>query len=82
MAKTERERQEAKRDERLESMREQIASGDLTVRQMTPEERARWEERSATSASAMGSTERARRKAALEKRARIQKMRRTPPGDG
>jgi hypothetical protein len=80
MAKTERERQDGKRDERLESMRKQIASGDLTVRHMTPEERARWDEHSAASARDAAPEERARRSAALKKRARIQEMRRTPPG--
>ena len=77
MAKTHRERQDNKRDERLKNMSEQIASGDLTVRQMTPEERSRWDEHSAASARDMTSDERARRSAALKKRERIQEMRKT-----
>jgi anti-sigma28 factor (negative regulator of flagellin synthesis) len=38
-AKTQRERAEEKREEKLALIREQIADGTLTVRQMTPEER-------------------------------------------
>jgi hypothetical protein len=78
MAKTHREREDDKRDQRLETMRRQIASGDLTVRQMTPEERARWDEHSAASARHMAPEESARRKAALKKRARVEEMRKTP----
>ena len=69
MAKSSREREDDKRDERFENMREQIAAGDLTVRQMTPEERARWDEHSAASTRHMGPEERARRSAAQQKRA-------------
>ena len=79
MAKTHRERQDDQRDERLKNMREQIASGDLTVRQMTPEERSRWDEQSAASAREMTSDERARRSAALKKRERVQEMRKAGP---
>lgn len=79
MAKGSREREDDKRDERLENMREQIASGDLTVRQMTPEERARWDEHAAASTRHMGPEERARRSAAEQKRARLQTVRRTSP---
>ena len=81
MAKTRRERQDEKRGERLEKMREQIASGDLTVRQMTPKERKRWDAHSAASARDMTSDQRARRAAAEKKRARLQTVRskfRTP----
>ena len=46
MAKTRNERENDKRQERLQHMREQIASGDLVVRQMTSTERRLWEERS------------------------------------
>ena len=38
-AKTQRERAEEKREEKLALIREQIADGTLTIRQMTPEER-------------------------------------------
>ena len=37
---THRERVEQKRREKLELIREQLAKGDLTIRQMTPAERA------------------------------------------
>jgi hypothetical protein len=38
-AKTQRERAEEKREEKLALIREQIKDGTLTIRQMTPEER-------------------------------------------
>jgi hypothetical protein len=44
---TQSERAAAKRREKLEQVQEQIRSGSLTVRQMTPEERARWARRPA-----------------------------------
>jgi hypothetical protein len=40
-AKTQRERADAAREEKLKLMREQIKEGSLVVRQMTPRERAR-----------------------------------------
>ncbi len=82
MAKTHRERQDKKRDERLENMSKQIESGDLTVRQMTPEERSRWDEHSAASARDLTPDERARRSAALKKRERIQEMRKARRDEG
>jgi hypothetical protein len=45
---------------------------------MTPEERSRWDERSAASARNLAPEELARRSAALKKRARIQEMRTLP----
>lgn len=42
---TAQERQQVKRQERLDAVQEQIDSGSLTVRKITPEERAAWEER-------------------------------------
>lgn len=69
--KTHRERESDKREERLEKMRAKIDSGELKVRQMTPEERARWDEHSATSARDATPTERARRSTALERRVRF-----------
>jgi anti-sigma28 factor (negative regulator of flagellin synthesis) len=41
-AKTQRERAEEKREEKLALIREQIADGTLTIRQMTPEERKKY----------------------------------------
>lgn len=40
--KTTRERAEAKRQEKLEQVREQVESGSLVIRQMTPAERRRY----------------------------------------
>jgi hypothetical protein len=40
--KTQRERAEQKRREKLALMREQVESGDLTIRRMTPTERAEY----------------------------------------
>ena len=74
------ERKQHKRDEKLEKMREQIASGDLQVRQMTSEERAQWDEHSAASARDASPAERVRRSAALQKRHRVQEMRRERAG--
>jgi hypothetical protein len=47
MPKTTRERAEAKRAEKLEVVREQVASGSLVIRQMTDEERQQYPRRSA-----------------------------------
>jgi hypothetical protein len=38
--KTQKERAEERRREKLEQIREQVESGQLTIRKMTPEERA------------------------------------------
>ncbi len=40
--KTTRERAEEKREEKLDLVREQVASGSLVIRQMTDEERRRY----------------------------------------
>ncbi len=40
--KTARERAEEKRQEKLEHVREEVASGSLVIRQMTDEERLRY----------------------------------------
>jgi hypothetical protein len=42
MRRTMREMQDAKRDEALATIRDQVRTGTLTVRQMTDEERARY----------------------------------------
>ena len=81
MAKTHRERQNEKRAERLENMRKQIASGELTVRQMSLEERKRWDEHSAASVRYIAPAERARRIAEIKKRARVREWRGTRSGD-
>ena len=40
--KTQREKAEAKRQEKLEAVQEQVDSGSLTIRQMTSEERKKY----------------------------------------
>ena len=45
--KSARERAEEKREEKLESMREQVQSGSLVIRQMTDDERRRYPPRPA-----------------------------------
>jgi hypothetical protein len=70
MAQTSRERENDAREARLEHMRAQIASGDLTVRQMTPQERAHWDKRSKDADSRATPDERVRRDAARRARAR------------
>jgi hypothetical protein len=45
--RTQRERMEEKRREKLAAIREQLESGDLTIRRMTPTERAMYPPRPA-----------------------------------
>ena len=45
MAKPEWKRRREQREEKLERIREQIDTGELVVRQMSPAERSRWAER-------------------------------------
>ena len=40
--KTQRQKADEKREEKLASVREQVDSGSLTIRQMTPEERKKY----------------------------------------
>jgi hypothetical protein len=42
---TQRERAEEKRKEKLKAVEEQVAEGTLTIRQMTPEEKAKYPQR-------------------------------------
>ena len=42
---TQRERAEEKRKEKLKAVEEQVADGSLTIRQMTPEEKAEYPKR-------------------------------------
>jgi hypothetical protein len=42
---TQRERAEEKRKEKLKAVEEQVAEGSLTIRQMTPEEKAKYPKR-------------------------------------
>ena len=68
MGKTPGERKADKRQERLQKMQEQIASGELVVRQMTSVERRLWEERSAAFYEHSSPDERGRRDAARQRR--------------
>jgi hypothetical protein len=84
MAKTRNEREDDQREERLEHMREQVAAGELVVRQMTPSERERWKKHSAAADDQATPEERSRRDAAWQKKqeqARRQQNRRdaSPP---
>jgi len=40
--KTQRERDEERRKQKLEAVREQVEQGDLVIRKMTPEEREKY----------------------------------------
>ena len=51
VAKTVQERQADAKAERLARVDEQVASGDLVIRQMTKAERAKWAERRAARAA-------------------------------
>jgi hypothetical protein len=79
MAKTARDRQDDERQARLQNVSAQIASGDLTIRQMTAAERAHWDKRSAAADSQATPEERARRDAARRTRARRNEMRKGRP---
>ena len=68
MAKTARERDEDEREGRLEHFRDQVASGELVVRQMTDSERRRWDEHSAASDRQATPEQRTRRDAARKNR--------------
>src|SRR5256885_538188 len=58
MAKTQRERDQAAREAKLERIKDQVDNGDLTIRKMSDEERAKWakhrEETETTSSPAGG----------------------------
>ena len=68
MGKTYHERMDDKRQERLQKMQEQMASGALVVRQMTTTERRLWDERAASFAKHSDPGERDRREAARQRR--------------
>lgn len=50
--KTQREREQAQRKEKLDRMKEQVDDGSLTIRKMTDEERARFKPRRSRQPSA------------------------------
>jgi hypothetical protein len=76
MAKTQRERDQAAREAKLERIKDQVSSGDLTIRKMSDEERAKWakhREETETTASPAD-----RRRAAAAQRRRQRRAARTP----
>jgi hypothetical protein len=83
MARTRSEREDDKREERLEHIREQVAAGELVVRQMTPSEREQWQKHSADADDRATPEQRTRRDAArqsrVEKALRQQKRDALPP---
>jgi hypothetical protein len=68
VAKTSRERDHEARQAKLEHVREQVASGQLVIREMTDAERVRWAKRRAASEARSTPEEHARRAVALENR--------------
>jgi hypothetical protein len=76
MAKTQRERDQAAREAKLERIADQVETGDLTIRTMTDAERAKWakhREETETTASPAD-----RRRAAAAQRRRQRRAARTP----
>lgn len=70
MAKTQRERDQAAREAKLERIQDQIDSGDLVVRKMTDAEQAAWAKRRQETAAAAMPAEKRRAAAAERRRAR------------
>ena len=70
MAKTSREREDEAREAKLAHMRDQISSGQLVIREMTDDERAKWAKRRDMIDESSTPAERARRAAALRNRRR------------
>ena len=68
MAKTTREREQEARQTKLDHVQEQIDSGELVIRTMTPAERADWVEQRRKLDASSTPAERGRRAAALENR--------------
>jgi hypothetical protein len=70
MAKTQRERDQAAREAKLERIQDQVTSGDLTIRKMSDEERAKWAKHRAENEVAASPAERRRAAAAQRRRQR------------
>jgi hypothetical protein len=68
VAKTQREREQEARQAKLENVREQIASGQLVIRAMSPVERSKWAKRQAQVEAHSTPAVRASRAAANENR--------------
>lgn len=76
MAKTQRERDQAAREAKLDRIQEQVTNGDLTIRKMSDEERAKWaKHREETEITASPAD---RRRAAAAQRRRQRRAARTP----
>jgi hypothetical protein len=74
-AKTNREREHAAREAKLEDMRELVSSGVLVIRSMTKAERAKWAKRRAKLDRDSTPNERVRREAALRSlRRRVERV--------
>jgi hypothetical protein len=70
VGKTTQERAREARNAKLERIREQVASGDLVLHEMTPGERAKWAERRVLLDARLSPSERSRRDAILRERRR------------
>jgi hypothetical protein len=70
VAKTRHEREQEAREAKLEHVREQVASGQLVIREMSEAERARWAKQHESSDARATPVERARRTRAIENRRR------------
>jgi hypothetical protein len=77
MAKTQRERDQEARDLKLERIKDQVQTGDLTIRKMTEAERAKWAKHRAETETAATPADK-RRAAAAERRRRRRATRTTP----
>ena len=70
MAKTQRERDQAAREAKLERINEQVSTGDLTIRKMTDAERAKWAKHREQSELTASPADRRRAAAAQRRRQR------------
>ena len=76
MAKTQRERDQAAREAKLDRIKEQVSTGDLTIRKMSDDERQKWaKHREETEMTASPAD---RRRAAAAQRRRQRRAARTP----
>lgn len=70
MAKTQRERDQAAREAKLERIKDQVDSGDLVIRKMTAAEQATWAKRRQETAASASPADKRRAAAAERRRAR------------
>jgi hypothetical protein len=76
MAKTQRERDQAAREAKLERIKDQVDNGDLVIRKMTDAERDKWAKHRAESETTASPAD--RRRAAAAQRRRQRRAARTP----